>query len=1086
MKHNQILRRGLGILLSLVLCLGLLPATALAEGEDAEVSPKAIQLGADCISGYDSETGYDYLYYGYWNSDDTKAYSGPIKWLVLDDQTNTGADGLFLLSEAVLGSGDYGNVYFNQSAHKADGIWYKGAEHDGGHENCQLANAWQGSDGQAWCRDFYGSSLTEQEQAAVLATTKSDGEYGTYWFSRYILFSASDDILKDDTVFFLSTEEAENGAYGFPDNASRSAVYDGQDTRWWLRSPLSEVTSTVGVVHTKGVVATWIVYSDWAARPAFNLDPDAVVFASAAEGGKSASGMGSGLASVGDYTGNEWKLTLLDSSRSGFTASTETVADNKVTIAYSNAATGENEYISAIVKDAYGNVYNYGRIAQLDGTTNGASGTVEIDLSGIDMTDKTLCVFNEQYNGDKKTDYASNFCTVDITTYTVRFNANGGSGEMDAVTGVSGSYTLPTTTTFTPPEGKQFAGWATSASGEVIADTAITVTENTTLYAVWEDISDTTCDETADFTIGDGSAALALLNAAKTEGAADSEWDPATSTLTLKGVDFTTSAQTAVKLPDGATIVLADGTENTIANVHGLIGSSVGIQSNGNITIHGSGTLTVTAGTAAQKSCGIYSPDGNVTIKGGTVTATGGETTEASWVSCGIYAYGVTISGGTVTATGGKAATNSCGIDAYGVTISGGTVTATGGEATGEASESYGIWAYGDMDISGGTVNATGGNVDLYSYGIYAGGAVTISGGTVTATGGEVTDEASESFGIESHDSETIIISGGHVTARTLTTTAWTKSALNAAPDLSGYTGYQWRTSASGDFTSSADTAYTYRESDTYVEFSSQNTVTTYAITVDSAKNGDVTTSHKTASKGTTVTLTVEPDKGFELDTLTVTDGSGKKVSVTEKSGKYTFTMPASKVTVKATFAEIVAEPENPFVDVADDAYYFDAVLWAAENGITGGVDDTHFAPNVTCTRAQAVTFLWRAAGSPAPKSSEMPFEDVAAGSYYYDAVLWAVENGITKGTSDTTFSPNADCTRAQAITFIWRSQKSVAAAGANPFTDVAADAYYAGAVQWAVENGVTNGTSDTTFSPNTNCTRAHIVTFLYRCLGEE
>ena len=220
MKHNQILRRGLGILLSLVLCLGLLPATALAEGEDAEVSPKAIQLGADCISGYDSETGYDYLYYGYWNSDDTKAYSGPIKWLVLDDQTNTGADGLFLLSEAVLGSGDYGNVYFNQSAHKADGIWYKGAEHDGGHENCQLANAWQGSDGQAWCRDFYGSSLTEQEQAAVLATTKSDGEYGTYWFSRYILFSASDDILKDDTVFFLSTEEAENGSYGFPDNGT--------------------------------------------------------------------------------------------------------------------------------------------------------------------------------------------------------------------------------------------------------------------------------------------------------------------------------------------------------------------------------------------------------------------------------------------------------------------------------------------------------------------------------------------------------------------------------------------------------------------------------------------------------------------------------------------------------------------------------------------------------------------------------------------------------------------------------------------------------------------------------------------------
>ena len=260
--------------------------------------------------------------------------------------------------------------------------------------------------------------------------------------------------------------------------------------------------------------------------------------------------------------------------------------------------------------------------------------------------------------------------------------------------------------------------------------------------------------------------------------------------------------------------------------------------------------------------------------------------------------------------------------------------------------------------------------------------------------------------------------------------------------------------------------------------------VSTYTITVDSAKNGAVTSSHKSAAKGTTVTITVKPDKGFELDTLTVTDGSGKKVSVTEKSGKYTFTMPASKVTVKATFAEIVAEPENPFVDVADDAYYFDAVLWAAEEGITGGTSATTFSPNATCTRAQAVTFLWRAAGSPAPKSSEMPFTDVASDAYYHDAVLWAVENGITKGTSDTTFSPNAKCTRAQIVTFLWRSQKSPASDSVNPFTDVAADAYYNTAVLWAAENGITGGTSATTFSPNNDCTRAQIVTFLYRCLG--
>ena len=176
----------------------------------------------------------------------------------------------------------------------------------------------------------------------------------------------------------------------------------------------------------------------------------------------------------------------------------------------------------------------------------------------------------------------------------------------------------------------------------------------------------------------------------------------------------------------------------------------------------------------------------------------------------------------------------------------------------------------------------------------------------------------------------------------------------------------------------------------------------------------------------------------------------------------------------------------NFFVDVPANAYYYDAVLWAAEEGITGGVDAAHFAPNAPCTRAQAVTFLWRAAGSPEPKSTEMPFVDVPADAYYHDAVLWAVEQGITKGTSDTTFSPDATCTRGQIVTFLWRSQKSPASGSVNPFADVAADAYYADAVLWAVREDITNGTSSTTFSPDATCTRAQIVTFLYRCLTGE
>ena len=237
----------------------------------------------------------------------------------------------------------------------------------------------------------------------------------------------------------------------------------------------------------------------------------------------------------------------------------------------------------------------------------------------------------------------------------------------------------------------------------------------------------------------------------------------------------------------------------------------------------------------------------------------------------------------------------------------------------------------------------------------------------------------------------------------------------------------------------------------------------------------------ESAVKGDTVTLKVKPDAGYKLDTLSVAGKGGSVVKVTEKNGVYSFDMPAFAVVVKATFVADGPVVTNDFVDVKSDAYYYDAVLWAVQNGITGGKDAAHFAPNETCTRAQAVTFLWRAAGSPAPKSAVNPFTDVKAGSYYYDAVLWAVENGITKGTTDSAFSPNATCTRAQIVTFLWRSQKSPAAGTVNPFTDVAANAYYNSAVLWAVKNGITGGTTATTFSPNNNCTRAQIVTFLYR-----
>ena len=270
----------------------------------------------------------------------------------------------------------------------------------------------------------------------------------------------------------------------------------------------------------------------------------------------------------------------------------------------------------------------------------------------------------------------------------------------------------------------------------------------------------------------------------------------------------------------------------------------------------------------------------------------------------------------------------------------------------------------------------------------------------------------------------------------------------------------------------------------TYVEPSSgggsSSSSRRYDVSAPSVKHGDVTVSPKTASKGDTVTITVKPDSGYVLETLTVTDKNGNELTLKDKgSGKYTFTMPAGKVEVKATFMEDNSML-NFFYDVPNGAYFYEAVKWAVENGITTGVGNDLFAPEQPCTRAQIVTFLWRAAGSPEPKGAASGMSDVVFGSYYEKAVAWAIENGITTGTAEGTFSPDATCTRAQAVTFLARAQNAKAT-GKTAFSDVPADSYFADAVAWAQANGVTTGTSETTFSPDNDCTRAQIVTFLYR-----
>ena len=302
-------------------------------------------------------------------------------------------------------------------------------------------------------------------------------------------------------------------------------------------------------------------------------------------------------------------------------------------------------------------------------------------------------------------------------------------------------------------------------------------------------------------------------------------------------------------------------------------------------------------------------------------------------------------------------------------------------------------------------------------------------------------------------------------------------------PRRSGYTFNGWYDgskfyAAGASYTVSA--TVTLNASWSYISSGSSSYDPTYSVSTPSkTENGSVTVSPKNASKGDTVTVTVKPDSGYVLETLTVTDKNGNELTLKDKgNGKYTFTMPAGKVEVKATFMEDNSML-NFFYDVPNNAYFYEAVKWAVKNGITTGVGDNLFAPEQPCTRAQIVTFLWRAAGSPEPKST-VSFADVPAGSYYAKAVAWAVENGITLGTGDGTFSPDATCTRAQSVTFLYRAL-GTAPTTVNGFTDVAAGDFYAEAVAWAVENGVTNGTSASTFSPNAGCTRAQIVTFLFR-----
>ena len=321
---------------------------------------------------------------------------------------------------------------------------------------------------------------------------------------------------------------------------------------------------------------------------------------------------------------------------------------------------------------------------------------------------------------------------------------------------------------------------------------------------------------------------------------------------------------------------------------------------------------------------------------------------------------------------------------------------------------------------------------------------------------------------------------GGTPSVDSMTTTNRKLTSLPSASRSGSYSFDGWYTEKSGGTKITTDTVL-HANITVYAHWTytgGGSSYSYYTIKATAGTGGSISPSgNVSVREGRDQTFTITPDKGYAVANVKI---DGKSIGAVKS---YTFENVSRTHTIEVIFMKANGNPQTGvFVDVATGSYYEDAVDWAVENGITKGTDDTHFSPDGICTRAQAVTFLWRTAGSPKPETRTMPFTDVPVGSYYYDAVLWAVENGITKGTSDTTFSPNMTCSRAQIVTFLWRSEKSPAAGTANPFADVKSTAYYADAVLWAVKENITKGTTNTTFSPDADCTRAQIVTFFWRC----
>ena len=800
---------------------------------------------------------------------------------------------------------------------------------------------------------------------------------------------------------------------------------------WWLRSP----NDANGVAAVNGIGSVGLhgfsIINTFGVRPAFNLNLNSVLFTSAAVDRKP----DGGLTAVPKYIGNEWKLTLLDNSRNF--AVTETTASgdpgDTLTLHYNGATTGANEYISVIIADNNGAQY-YGRVAQ----PTEATGTVEIKIpSDIAPGSYTLKVFSEQYNGDKKTDYASDFTDISLTvekqadeqftlapgyTYYFDLSAMGIPGTVNGSLPDSTLHYVPFTYAGTVDAYKLTSETATTEEyaqqnkyphSLFVADYAVTHTVS------WDDLN------TAGLIFGKDYAA--------------------------GGVDYTLRAPS---VGSGRTYSGESQRGTPLSNEWDKI-----LDKDSGYIKNWSERSSWGQDTKPDNSFPIRANRGDHTARHWSYD----HASDSSPHVCFRPVLEV-LNPGTLGADGLKAVTLNLG----GGKLGGSTdtiqiIVKNGSKFTAPASDG---------------LTRPDGNTGSYFKWLGSDGNLYAPGESVP----EVVTTLTAQWTVNQY-TITYNLAGGTAEGNPDTYTIETKAFTLKNPTKSGYTFTGWSgTGLDGENNMTVTIPTGSTGNRTYTAHwrynGSGHSYSYYTIKATAGAGGSISPSgNVSVREGRDRTFTITPDKGYAISNVKI---DGKSIGAVKS---YTFENVRRTHTIEVIFMKANGNPQTGvFVDVPEGSYYEDAVDWAVENGITKGTDDTHFSPDGICTRAQAVTFLWRTAGSPKPEIRTMPFTDVPVGSYYYDAVLWAVENGITKGTSDTTFSPNMTCTRAQIVAFLWRSEKSPAAGTANPFADVKSDAYYADAVLWAVKENITKGTTSTTFSPNADCTRAQIVTFLWRC----